>query len=230
MWKEIVIVGLILLTGLQWAYYQTQGNPVTATDAAFKIFMTTLGTGLTVLVLDKIWTYEDRKRWKVVKDEVHSLLSDEVHEIFADFAVVLIPMEVMSGNSADIIKKTIEFQFEELSKLASAKVDEIKKRLLEEEHLLSGDYGELFDKRYSYLNDIDMKYGKFLEPKILKPLINLQRHLKSLSGNIRVRKKMKGTLGEILVSSFDESISYRVHEIVKTLEEFKTIGVLKSES
>jgi len=231
MWKEIAIAVLIFLTGVQWAHYQTQANPVTATDAAFKIFMMTLGTGLTVLVLDRIWRYEEEKRWKAVKDDVHSLLSDEVYGIFTDFAIVLIPMKVVSAEKhADIIKKTKEYQLEELAKLASGNVDEIKKRLLEEEHLLSGDYGELFDKRYSYLNDIDTKYGKFLEPKILKPLINLERHLKSISGNIRARNKMRGTLGEILVSSFDGNISYRVHEIMKILEEFKTINVLKSES
>jgi len=227
MWKELIIIALMVMTGLQWVYYQTRENPITATDAAFKIFMTTVGTGLTVLVLDKIWKYEEEKKWKSVKNEVSKLLSDEVYGIFTDFANILIPLIVVAGETPEeIFGKTEEHQLNELARLASGSREQIKRRLLEERHLINGDYGGLFDKRYAHLDDIDKKYGKFLEPKILRSLIDLQRHLQSLSGNIRTRGKLNGTTGHFLIPSIEEKIFYRVHEVMKSLQDLRTAKVL----
>ena len=240
MWKEVVIVFFMILTGTSWIYYQlATTQKITPTDAAFGIFIEILGSGLTILVLDKIWHYEERKRWKEVKDDVLKLLSEEITEIFVDFASILIPPIVVSISSdeeqseeavlREMRQKTNEHRLNELSRLASGSVDEIRRKLLEEGHLLDGEYGDLYNKRYSNLNDIDMKHGKFLDPSILKPLINLERLLKSLSSNIRVRQKLREGTGAFLVPSVEEKIFHRVHEILKILEKCKNIGLLKLE-
>ncbi len=223
--RDLVILGLILLTGLIWGFLQTIGNPITPTDGAFKIFTTVLGAGLTILVLDKIWKYEEQKRWKPVRTDVMKLFSDEINGIFSDFATVLVPTEVFVGESTDIFERTRTYQLEKMAEFASGDVDEVDLRLKEEIHLLDGGYGELFEKRYNHLNDIDVKYGKFFEPRIWKPLISLERHLQSLAGNIRARNKMKEN-SATFVPALDWFIAYRVHEITKALEEFKNLEIL----
>lgn len=93
--------------------------------------------------------------------------------------------------------------------------------------MLEGDYGELFGKRSANLSDIETKYGKFLKPSELKPLINLERLLRSLSGNIKVRLKLRVQTGAFLIPSIENKIFHRVHEIMKVLKQFKNLGLLK---
>jgi len=238
MWKEVAVIFFIVVTGISWVYYQLASTQkITPTDAAFGIFIEVLGTGLTILVLDRIWHYEEHKRWKEVKNDALKLLSDEITEIFEDFTLFLIPPIVISISSDEEDKEAVqkeirqgtnEYKLKELSRLVNGGIEEIRRRLLEERHLLDGEYGELFDKRYSNLNDMDMKFGKFLEPSILKLLINLERLLKSLSSNIRVRQRLREGTGAFLVPSVEEKIFHRVHEILKILESFRKIGFIRT--
>ena len=227
---------LLIITGSSWAYWQiSSSNKVTPTDAAFKIFVTVMGSALTILVLDQLWFAEERKKWKKIKDKVNGMLCSEISDTFADFAMILIPPEAFTIESegeeekqAELMRKTREHQMSELNRLAQGDWKQIKQTLIEEQHLFNGDYGRLFEHRYANLNDIELKYGKFLEPSKLDPLIDLERLLESLSSNINVRLKLKTQpLGAALVPSCDVKISYRVHEILKTLGELKKIGILK---
>jgi hypothetical protein len=73
-----------------------------------------------------------------------------------------------------------------------------------------------------------LKYNKFLDPSKLSPLIELERLLKSISSNINVRLKlMTQPVGAAFAPSYEDKIAYRIHEILKTLCEFKRIGILK---
>lgn len=234
MWKEIVIILLMIITGL--ACWQIAAiDKVSPADASFNLFVEILGTGVTILVLDQIWFAEERRRWQKIKDKVDYLLSDEISEIFTDFSSILIPLRAFVIKSEDPTKqieeleqKTKEYQMAELNRLAQGNWEQVKQILIKEQHLLEGKYGGLFDTRYSNLNDIELKYSKFLEPSKLKPLIDLERLMKSLSSNIRVRLKLKTQpLGQPLIPSSEDKISYRVHEIMKTLNEMKNIGLLK---
>ena len=211
-------------------YYQLTipNNKVTLTDGSFKIFTTVLGAGLTILVLDQIWKYEERRIWKAVKEDVLKLLSEEINGIFTDMATIMVPIRAFTVEAGeDIVSKTNQYRMDELNRLAGGAVANIENRLREEGHLLKGEYGKLFDHRFEDLNDMEIKYGKFLEPKQLKPLINLERLLKSLAGNIRVALKLSNETGAFLVPSVESKIFYRVHEILKVLMQFKELGLLK---
>ena len=61
-------------------------------DAEFNIFIEVLGTGITILVLDKLWNAEEKKKWKEVKDDVDKLLKEEISSIFSNFTIYLIPL------------------------------------------------------------------------------------------------------------------------------------------
>ena len=236
MWKEVAIILFLIITGSSWVYWQVYSpNKVAPTDAAFGIFVTVMGSGLTILVLDQLWFAEERRMWKKIKDKVNDMLCSEISDIFADFSSILISPKAFTIESegeeekqAELIRKIKEYQMSELSRLVQGDWKQTKQTLIEEQHLLNGDYGKLFEHRYANLNDIELKYGKFLEPSKLDPLIDLERLLESLSSNINVRLKLKTQpLGAALVPSCDAKISYRVHEILKTLSELKEIGILK---
>lgn len=132
LWKEIAIILFMAITGLNWAYYQLsiQNNQIAPTDAAFNIFVEVLGTGLTILVLDQLWNYEERKRWKAVKDDVNKLFSEEITEIFTDFAMIMIPPIVVLGETPEqIAQKTSQHRMNELNQLAIGGVIAIENRL-----------------------------------------------------------------------------------------------------
>jgi hypothetical protein len=233
LWKEAVIVFFIIITGLNWGYWQTStANKVTATDVSFDLFIQILGTGLVILVLDQIWFAEERTKWKKIRNEVNDMLSNEISDIFADFALILIQPKVFSLKAEDPVlqieelnKKTKEYQLRELNALALGGWQEVKRRLIAEQHLLDGEYGGLFDRRYANINDIELKYSKFLEPSQLKLLIDLERLMKSLASNIAVRLRLNAQpLGRALIPSFDDKISHRVHEIMKTLNKMESLG------
>ncbi len=236
MWKEVALVLFLIITFSSWIYLQVYSpNKVALTDVAFGIFATVMGSGLTILVLDRLWFAEERHKWKKIKGKVNDMLCSEISDIFADFSTILIPIKAFTLESqgeeeeqAELMRKTKEYQMSELNRLAQGDWKQIKQILIEEQHLLNGGYGKLFEHRYANLNDIELKYGKFLEPSKLDPMIDLERLLQSLSSNINVRLKLKTQpLGAALVPSSDDKISYRVHEILKTLSELKEIGILK---
>jgi hypothetical protein len=230
MWKERTIIILILLTGVISVYFQlTSTTKDQLTDVAFNVFIEVLGTGITILVLDKIWHYEENKRWKAVRDDVNKFLSEEIAELFSDFSFILIPPPIvsLSADEREDSQKIDEHKLNELSRLANGRLNHIQKLLHKEQHLLDWGYDALFESRYATFNDIDTKYGKYLEPWKLKILINLERLLKSLSSNLKARQRYKEREDEFLLPAVEEKISNIVHEIVKILNECKERGLLK---
>jgi hypothetical protein len=236
LWKEIAIVILLILTGSSWVYWQVNSpNKVTSTDAAFKIFVTVIGSALTILVLDQLWFAEEKKKWRKIKGKVDEMCRSEISDIFSVFCLILIPPKHFTIEAGDeeegqkeLMRKTMEHQMTELDRFAQGDPNHIKEILIEEQHLLNADYGKLFEHRHANLNDIKMKYGRFLEPSKLDPIIDLERILESISGNIEVRLKLQTQpFGAALVPSIDDKIAHRVHELLKTLVECKRIGLLK---
>lgn len=232
MWKEICIVVFITVTGVNWVCHQIlTENRVSATDASFNLFVEVLGIGLTVLALDRIWFAEERKRWRRISDKVQDLLSDELSAIFSDLSLILISPKVFSIEAEtpeqeikEIQQKTEEYQMSELERLASGDLEDVKQLLVKEKNLLEGKYGRLFEKRSDNLSDIELKYGKFLEPEKLRLVIDLERLLKSLHGNIATRLKLlKRGYGGPFVSAIDEKIFHKVHEILRVLNESRNM-------
>lgn len=228
MLKEITIILFILITGINWVCYQISGDQfVTSVDAAFNIFIEVLGTGLTILVLDKLFNAEEKKKWKAVKNDVNILLKEELSAIFIDFAGILIPPVVVSAITPNqIATMTNQHRLRELTNIAEGNITVVENRLRAEQHLLNGEYGNIFRRRYENISDIELKYGKFLEPETLRPMINLERLLKSLQSNINVKLKLAGQTGAFLIPSVEQKIFMRTHDIMKTLNECKTLGLL----
>ena len=227
-----MIIAIIIFACFGWGYYQFYSvNQITPTDVLFNIFVEVLGTGLTILVLDKLWHAEEIKRWDEVKKEVIELLHGEVDDIFLEFALFLIPPEMFvleSEDEKELEQKIKEYQKNELTKLAKGDLKEIENRIIENKLLINGGYGDLFRKRYESLNNIELKYSKFLEPSILRVMIRLETEMKALDSGIKARLNLKrqNKYGEFLIPSLERGIFHHVHEIVKILDEAREIRVL----
>lgn len=227
MWKEVAILILLIVTGSSWACWQINSPyKTTSTDAAFGIFVTVIGSAMTILVLDQLWFAEDRRKWRKIRSKVDAMCRDEISDLFTDFCTILVPPKVFTIESkseeegrVELMRKTREYQLEELDRSAKGDWKQIRQRLIDEKHLLGGEYGTLFIHRFENLNNIELKYGRFLEPSKLAPMIDLERLLESIDGNINVRLKWN-------VPATEDKIAYRVHELLKTLVECKRIGLL----
>ena len=72
MWKEIVMIIILALTGFNWVYWQVLvPDSFDIADASFNLFIQIIGTALAVLILDQLWFAEERSKWKKIKEKVY---------------------------------------------------------------------------------------------------------------------------------------------------------------
>ena len=149
---------------------------------------------LVYLIIDILLLRDDRRRWNDVKDRVLDLVRGELTGILIDvnsvtgagIAPITLPRNASEEEEKTAYNKAILKEMKELS----TDLDLLKKEV--DPHLLRGDFGTLFSDRAKSLGDLQLKYwSKFLEPRQMALIIDLQRLLESLDTHISITKKYK---------------------------------------
>jgi len=144
---------------------------------------------LVYFIVDTLLLKEERHRWESVKDKVEKLVDAELTGILIDVNMVT------GANVAVVTLPPDSTKREEVAALRKATLEKMKELIddpdiLRKEvdpHLLRGDYGTLFANRARRLGDLQLKYwSKFLEPKQMALIIDLQRLLESLDTHIGI--------------------------------------------
>lgn len=166
-------------------------------DIANNLFAGAIDVIITVIFLMIFIDIREQRRWNSVKDSVYESLVDEITGTLKDISNFCKNIDI--GNNRIIFYAT------------------------EDTNLLVGGYGDLFLIRKNYLNEIELKYFKFLAPSIINSLIKIQKHLKSLDLEIKIRNR---TLGSPYRKT-DEEILETIKKLM--LDIFREADSLRSE-
>lgn len=166
-------------------------------DIANNLFAGAIDVIITVFLLIIFIDMREQRRWNSVKDSVYESLGNEITGTQCDLSNFC--------KNIDISNNRIIFYDSE------------------DTNLLTGGYGDLFLIRKNRLNEIELKYFKFLVPSIINSLIKIQKSLNSLDLEIKIRNIS-------LISPYrktDEEILEAIKKIM--LDIFKETDSLRSE-
>lgn len=215
----LIAVGFISFALVDWFWIMPMG--IWEYSFAEKFFVSSIFTVLTIILLNLLTIVWEQRTWRHVKKKVYSMIQEELGIMF-----ILILDFIENGL---MIKASItkENAFSELCKLNDAKeppkLDSASKELLEDKTSIG-----LFMDITQNLNNVEIKYSRFLTPKQNESLINIQDSLRLLKyavqlqhGNIRESTPLASVINEekekaillIVSSSFGVLIkeTYKIH-------------------
>lgn len=182
------------------------------TDSIFMMF--------TIIFLSWLINYRANLSWKSVKKYVFKRISTQIFGLFTDlsnFCKCTSVGGMAEGETMEQFRKNIFFrQLEELN--AGCKLNSIGRK-----YFLTDSLATLFDKREQYLNNIETKYSRFLEPKLVESLAIIQDNLHVLNQSIKIREKMKESFG-INDEQYFESIETTINKIFKEIYKIYKFG------
>ena len=212
----ILIVGLIifvLLIGFVLIPYEIL-------DYNLGINLISEGIGILVTVVFLTWLFNlrDTLQWKSVKDTVLKRIGIRIHDIFLEMVnLVQVNHKMPQRAFAEEFKSVFFLQLEELNNKT---------------YLLLGDHGEKilsgqdFFKRIQddvqFLNNMEMKYFKFLDPPFVQALMQIQFLMNGLVQNLRMKKRILEFMPE---EKFLEALPILIHEIIKEIYKIHKMGI-----
>jgi hypothetical protein len=169
------------------------------------------------------WEYDKWKKWKIIRTKVMQELNDELSSLLTDIRLIcdlssiIVSQEELS--TEEIIRKDNQQTVENLR--SSVQNENLKISPDWEKHLLEGQFGDLFKRRETFLNQFQLKYMDFLDANVIISLIDIQKALHRVDQDIRIRNKRIANQWQMFDT--DESLITRIEKnlaiITKSINE-----------
>lgn len=167
----LIAVGFIAFALLDWFWIIPKG--IWERSLAERFFVSSIFTVLTIILLNVLIIAWEERTWRHVKKEVYSMIQEELGIVF-NLILDFVENGLMIKSSI-----TKENAFSELCKLKEAEglsgLSTALTELLEDKISI-----ELFKEIAQNINNVELKYSRFLPPNLNMSLINIQRHLRLL--------------------------------------------------
>ena len=157
-----------------------------------------IGILITIVFLSWLFSLRKKKEWKIVKDEVYNNIQENLSAIIDGiFAILDKDVETwMSLLSIEDWENRSKALFTELCKLRDAKeirINPLKLKVF----LVDRESRETFLTVAKQLSDIQIKYSRFLDPKLTIALMKIQRSIFLLERTSYLHNLLKKTSEEI---------------------------------
>lgn len=200
-----IILIIVLASSILLIQFLLLPRGIISHDFALNLFAELTGLIVTVFIIDYIISWNDTRIWLRVEKSVKQLLGQELHQIIID-TQNFIEMNSLSN------EKNEKVFFDKINYILNNEV-KLNQRL--GKMIQNDNYVDLFERRKTYLDTIELKYSKFFDPDVLNILIILERRLHSLHTKIRSRQsRIKN--GWVLHQSeqeFEESVISSIKNI-----------------
>ena len=171
---------------------------------AERFFVSSIFAMLTIVLLNILTIWWEQRSWRHVKKEVYSMIQEELGIMF-NLILDFIENGLMIKNSL-----TKENAFSELCKLKETrglpKLSPAIKELLEDETSI-----RLFTEIRQNINDVELKYSRFLTPKLNMSIIKIQHSLSLLERVVQMHKILP--MKEVVSTSVSASFRVLIDEI-----------------
>ena len=218
--KKLVSILLIIILSSSILGIQFILLPRNIISYDFALYLLAELTGLivTVFIVDYVISWNNTRIWLRVEKSVKQLLGQELHQIILDTHNYLDNNPIDNGKKTEkIFLEKIQFVVEQDQKLNTRLATMIN----------NNRYTDLFERRKSYLDMIELKYNKFFDPDILNTLIELERHLHSINIKIRSRQSriQNNWSSGISEKDFEESVLRSIININKKILTLNELGI-----
>lgn len=210
----ILIVGLGILIVIDSLWIIPNIRDIGAnllTDAIFAIF--------TIVFLSWLINRREALQWKSVKDRVLKRLGTEIY-LLSRWLMSL--CRVSFERSPRLVSGKVFFDYlEELNNKKSIQVwDEWKIMLFE------GTLTSFLEDTERRLADIEMRYFKFLDAKLVDSLMEIRYSLHALSLDLRTMEKLPSEVKqEYSEEEFFEGTCTTIHRIIKEIYKMHKMGI-----
>lgn len=237
--KSYWIILIVTFTGIAlliWLWFIPYG--IVEYNLGVNLLTSSIFMILTIVFLTWLFGLREKNQWKVVENEVYSSIRRNLRRIFTGILTYV--------EDADEIRESLgkmrgsetkdKFLVNELCKLKDA--EEIRldvlvvKALLEERILI-----EPFVTKARELSNIQLKYSKFLSPKLTLSLMKIQDYINDLesSSNLLASikmlyevsgKEMTDEKREKMLDSFVSLISIFLEQLIEEIYTLHKMGMI----
>lgn len=213
-WFFYGLVAIALFVMICFSLYEMSlGN-----ELASRFLPTLCGLLFTLAILTVFFDLREELEWKEVEDRVKKRIGSEIFSLFTmlrDFC------EVDRSLVGDIHDRETwkEQERKQLRQMTDKVVpnESMVSDLLEKKDLALN-YASLVDSNRIRISEIEGKYGRFLNPKLRAPLMDIQDCLEDLRFELKL-----GSVGS--AEKLSESLSTIIEKIVKEINNIRENGI-----
>ena len=198
----VIASGFALFALLDWFWIIPYG--IWERSLAERFFVSSIFAMLTIVLLNVLIIWWEQRSWRHVKKEVYSMIQEELEIMF--------PLILDFTENGLEIKKSLtrENALSELYKLKETeglpKLGPALRGLLEDKTSI-----KLFTEIKQNINNIELKYSRFLTPKLNKSIIKIQHSLTLLERVVQMPKGLP--IKEVVSTSVSASFRVLIDEI-----------------
>jgi hypothetical protein len=218
-------------------YFAFNGN-----DLALRFLPTVVSILFTLTFLGIFFDLREARQWRNVEKQVMKKLRGELQltffllKRFIDLSEIGVTQELSSRKSTEEeLKDLSHLSLDKVTKKSEEAVEAGKQNLADYEFHLSnegiqllyeGKYNGQFELRRQFLNDIEAKYAKFLNPELVSCILEIQNGLQNISINANAFTEIKSDKSQVFLERFfsTETARYMHNVIVETEKIADSIG------
>jgi len=172
------------------------------------LFTSSISTVLTIVFLNFLFTSREQNEWKTVKDEVYSMIQMELGSMFNDILNYVengltTKSYLLNLKKKETRKEAFLSALTELKDAEELKLNDAEWKLMIENKTSL----EAFSTASQTLNEVEIKYSRFLSSQLTLSLIKIQNSIRMLETLTQLHASMKGlspTLRPILSPVYQE--------------------------
>lgn len=178
-----------------------------------------VGILFTIIFVTWLFSLRESRQWKLVKDEVIRRIGIRIHDICFHF-INLIKLSVQTPPEATVkeYKKIFLTQLEEANRKEQIELNNLGKQTL-----LKKEFIKSLKDDCDYLNNVETKYSKFLDPSLTRSLMRIEFMLNAFNRNLRMREKP--IFKSISAENFFDLMAILIHEIIREIYKIHKMGI-----
>ena len=213
----ILIVGLIVFVSL--IEFVLIPYEILDYNLGINLISESIGILFTIIFLTWLFSLRETRQWKIVKDEVIRRIGVKVYDICFDF-INLLTLSVQTPPEATVeeYKRIFFTQLEEVYRKEQIKLNNLGKQTLPKQEFIRS-----LRDGHDYLDNLETKYSKFLDPSLTRSLMKIKFMLNALNRNLGMRKKP--VFRSIPDDKLSDMMSILIHEIIKEIYVIHKMGI-----
>jgi hypothetical protein len=179
-----------------------------------------------VAIVYLIVEYIDERGWKKVEAKVMQLIRRELTGIVIDIAnasgaspvATFMPTDGTEEEERQALRKA---ELENMKRFAGD-INNVRTEAQRQGVLFAGGYGPLFSHRADRLADFHLRYSRFLDPKLVGLMMDLEDHLEALDSDVAIVQKPV-----LLASTYREQAYRELQALLKRIVEAVESGEIE---
>jgi len=212
----LLILGFIVFALLIWFWLIPYG--IVEYSLGVNLFTSSIFMVLTVIFLSYLIALREKREWRTVETWVKKMIGRQLYHVFNTLARFIYSEPFSPAPSKDEILKILE----DLNEMQKPSLTDyaFNYYLPKPSDRLSFYELEALFKLRGYLNELEIKYFRFMEPEICIPLSEIQNELDAIESDFNLLKA-----DEMAEDAIEKPMANSVLKIMKEIYKLHKIGI-----